>query len=312
MKDSKIILVGDGAVGSSFAYASTILGIGRELGIIDINEKKAEGDAMDLSDVLSFTNPKHIYKADYSDCKDAEIVVITAGIPQKSGESRLDLIEKNLKIFKDMIGQIVDSGFDGIFLVASNPVDILTYATWKYSKFPANRVIGTGTTLDSSRFKKEIANLIGIDPRSVEAFIMGEHGDSEFAVWSHTNVSGMPLYEWVKSHSETDEKELLDTFEKVKNAAYEIIDKKGATFYGIGMALARIVEAIINDQNSVFSTSSYLDGEYGLEDIFIGAPSVIGKNGVKWVLEVPLTDIEDERMKESANTLKEIIKKSNI
>ena len=211
-----------------------------------------------------------------------------------------------------MIGQIVDSGFYGIFLVASNPVDILTYATWKYSKFPANKVIGTGTTLDSSRFKKEIANLIGIDPRSVEAFIMGEHGDSEFAVWSHTNVGGMPLYEWVKSHSETDEKELLDTFEKVKNAAYEIIDKKGATFYGIGMALARIVEAIINDQNSVFSTSSYLDGEYGLEDIFIGAPSVIGKNGVKWVLEVPLTDIEDERMKESAKTLKEIINKSNI
>ena len=312
MRDSKIILVGDGAVGSSFAYASTILGVGRELGIIDINEKKAEGDAMDLSDVLSFTNPKRIYKADYKDCKDAEVVVITAGIPQKSGESRLDLIEKNLKIFKDMIGKIVASGFDGIFLVASNPVDILTYATWKYSKFPANKVIGTGTTLDSSRFKKEIANLIGIDPRSVEAFIMGEHGDSEFAVWSHTNVGGMPLYEWVKTHSETDEKELLDTFDKVKNAAYEIIDKKGATFYGIGMALTRIVEAIINDQNSVFSTSSYLDGEYGLKDIYIGVPSVIGKDGVKWVLEVPLTDIEDERMKESAKTLKEIIKKSNI
>ncbi|MDU2583243.1 MAG: L-lactate dehydrogenase [Anaerococcus hydrogenalis] len=312
MKDSKVILLGDGAVGSSFAYASTILGIGRELGIIDINEKKAEGDAMDLSDVLSFTNPKQIYKADYSDCKDAEVVVITAGIPQKSGESRLDLIEKNLKIFKDMIGQIVDSGFDGIFLVASNPVDILTYATWKYSKFPANKVIGTGTTLDSSRFKKEIANLIGIDPRSVDAFIMGEHGDSEFAVWSHTNVGGMPLYEWVKIHSETDEKELLDTFEKVKNAAYEIIDKKGATFYGIGMALARIVEAIINDQNSVFSTSSYLEGEYGLDDIFIGVPSVIGKDGVKWVLEVPLTDTENERMQESAKTLKEIIDNSNI
>ena len=312
MKDSKVILVGDGAVGSSFAYASIILGIGRELGIIDINEDKAYGDAMDLSDVLSFTNPKNIYKADYSDCKDAEVVVITAGIAQKSGESRLDLIEKNLKIFKDMIDQIVASGFDGIFLVASNPVDVLTYATWKYSKFPANKVIGTGTTLDSSRFKKEIANLIGIDPRSVEAFIMGEHGDSEFAVWSHTNVGGMPLYEWVKSHGETDEKELLDTFEKVKNAAYEIIDKKGATFYGIGMALARIVEAIINDQNSVFSTSSYLDGEYGLKDIFIGAPSVIGKNGVKWVLEVPLTDTENERMKESAKTLREIIDKAGI
>ena len=312
MKDSKVILVGDGAVGSSFAYASTILGIGRELGIIDINEKKAEGDAMDLSDVLSFTNPKKIYKADYKDCKDAEIVVITAGIPQKSGESRLDLIDKNLKIFKDMIGKIVSSGFDGIFLVASNPVDILTYATWKYSKFPANKVIGTGTTLDSSRFKKEIASLIGIDPRSVDAFIMGEHGDSEFAVWSHTNVGGLPLYEWVKSHSQTDEEALLNSFYKVKNAAYEIIDKKGATFYGIGMALARIVESIINDSNSVFSTSSYLDGEYGLKDIFIGVPSVIGKDGVTWVIEVPLTDTEDERMQESASTLKDIIKKSNI
>lgn len=312
MKDSKVILVGDGAVGSSFAYASTILGIGRELGIIDINEKKAEGDAMDLSDVLSFTNPKKIYKADYKDCKDAEIVVITAGIPQKSGESRLDLIDKNLKIFKDMVEKIVSSGFDGIFLIASNPVDILTYATWKYSGFPANKVIGTGTTLDSSRFKKEIASLIGIDPRSVDAFIMGEHGDSEFAVWSHTNVGGLPLYEWVKSHSQTDEKALLNSFYKVKNAAYEIIDKKGATFYGIGMALARIVEAIINDTNSVYSTSSYLDGEYGLSDIFIGVPSVIGKDGVKWVIEVPLTDTEDERMQESASTLKDIIKKSNI
>lgn len=312
MKDSKVILVGDGSVGSSFAYASTILGIGRELGIIDINEKKAEGDAMDLSDVLSFTNPKKIYKADYKDCKDAEIVVITAGIPQKSGESRLDLIDKNLKIFKDMVEKIVSSGFDGIFLIASNPVDILTYATWKYSGFPANKVIGTGTTLDSSRFKKEIASLIGIDPRSVDAFIMGEHGDSEFAVWSHTNVGGLPLYEWVKSHSQTDEKALLNSFYKVKNAAYEIIDKKGATFYGIGMALARIVEAIINDTNSVYSTSSYLDGEYGLSDIFIGVPSVIGKDGVKWVIEVPLTDTEDERMQESASTLKDIIKKSNI
>lgn len=310
MKDSKIILVGDGAVGSSFAYASTILGIGREIGIIDINEDKAYGDAMDLSDVLSFTKPKTIYKADYSDCSDAEVVVITAGIPQKDGESRLDLVDKNLKIFKDMIKKIVDSGFDGIFLVASNPVDILTYATWKYSSFPANKVIGTGTTLDSSRFKKEIASLIGIDPRSVDAYILGEHGDSEFAVWSHTNIGGLPIYEWVKSHSKVDELALLETFEKTKNAAYEIIKRKGATFYGIGMALARIVESIINDENRVFSTSSYLDGEYGLKDIFIGVPTVIGKDGVKWVIEIPLTDTEKERMDSSYKTLKEIIDRS--
>lgn len=310
MKDSKIILIGDGAVGSSFAYASTILGIGREIGIIDINEDKAYGDAMDLSDVLSFTKPKSIYKADYSDCHDAEVVVITAGIPQKDGESRLDLVDKNLKIFKDMVGKIVDSGFDGIFLIASNPVDILTYATWKYSGFPANKVIGTGTTLDSSRFKKEIASLIGIDPRSVDAYILGEHGDSEFAVWSHTNIGGLPLYEWVSANSKVDELALLETFENTKNAAYEIIKRKGATFYGIGMALARIVESIINDENRVFSTSSYLDGEYGLKDIFIGVPTVIGKDGVKWVIEIPLTDTEKERMESSYATLKNIIDKS--
>ena len=310
MKDSKIILIGDGAVGSSFAYASTVLGIGRELGIIDINEAKAEGDAMDLSDVLSFTKPKDIYKAEYEDCKDAEVVVITAGIPQKDGETRLDLVGKNLAIFKDMVRKVVDSGFDGIFLVASNPVDILTYATWKFSGFPASKVIGTGTTLDSSRFKKEIASLIGIDPRSVDAYIMGEHGDSEFAVWSHTNIGGLPIYEWVRSNSRVDELALLNTFEKTKNAAYEIIKKKGATFYGIGMALARIVESIINDENAVFSTSSYLDGEYGLKDIYIGVPTVVGKDGAKWVIEVPLTDTENERMQESAKTLKDILNKS--
>ena len=312
MKDSKIILIGTGAVGSSFAYASTLLGVGRELGIIDINEDKVEGEVMDLTDAISFTKPKNIYKADYSDCKDAEVVVITAGAAQKEGETRLDLVDKNLAIFKDMIGKVVKSGFDGIFLIASNPVDILTYATWKYSGFPASKVIGTGTTLDSSRFKKEIAGLIGIDPRSVDAFIMGEHGDTEFPVWSHTNIGGLPIYEWVKNQSELDEKALLDTFEKSKNAAYEIIKKKGATFYGIGMALTALVRAIIDDENSVYSTSSYLKGEYGLDDIYLGVPTIIGKDGAKWVIEVPLTDIEKENMDKSAKTLKDIIDKSQI
>ena len=312
MKDSKIILIGTGAVGSSFAYASTLLGVGRELGIIDINEDKVEGEVMDLTDAISFTKPKNIYKADYSDCKDAEVVVITAGAAQKEGETRLDLVDKNLAIFKDMIGKVVASGFDGIFLVASNPVDILTYATWKYSGFPASKVIGTGTTLDSSRFKKEIAGLIGIDPRSVDAFILGEHGDTEFPVWSHTNIGGLPIYEWVKNQSELDEKALLDTFEKSKNAAYEIIKKKGATFYGIGMALTALVRAIIDDENSVYSTSSYLKGEYGLDDIYLGVPTIIGKDGAKWVIEVPLTDIEKENMDKSAQTLKDIIDKSQI
>lgn len=311
MKDNKVILVGDGAVGSSFAYACTILGIGREFGIIDINENKAQGDAMDLADVLSFSTPKDIYKASYKDCKDAKVVVITAGAAQKPGETRLDLVDKNLNIFKDMIGQIVDSGFDGVFLVASNPVDILTYATWKFSGFPASKVIGSGTTLDSSRLKKEIANLVGVDPRSVEAYILGEHGDTEFPVWSHTNIGGLPLYEWVKNN-DTDELALLEAFDKVKNAGYEIIDKKGATFYGIGMALAKLTQAILNDENSIYPVSVYMDGEYGLNDLYISSPAVINKEGIKWVIEVPLTDTENERMQESAKVLKEIIDKSVI
>lgn len=313
MYKNKVILVGDGAVGSSFAYASTILGIGRELGIIDINEKKAEGDAIDLSDALSFSNPKDIYKANYSDCKDASVVVITAGSPQKPGETRLDLVDKNLKIFKGMIESIVKSGFNGVFVVASNPVDILTYATWKYSGFPAGKVIGSGTALDSSRFKKEISNLVGVDPRSVNAYILGEHGDTEFPVWSHTNIGGLPLYEWVKTFGDDlDEVELLKTFDRVKNTAYEIIDKKGATFYGIGMALAKLVQAILNDENSIYPVSAYLDGEYGLHDIFIGTPAIINKNGIKWVIEVPLTDTENERMQESARLLKEVLNNSRL
>lgn len=303
---SKIIVVGDGAVGSSYAFACTLLGIGREIGIIDLNRDKAEGDAMDLSDALSFTAPKNIYSATYEDCKDASIVVITAGAAQKPGETRLQLVDKNLKIFKDIVGQIVGSGFNGIFMVASNPVDIMTYATWKYSGFNANRVIGTGTILDSSRFRKEISEIAKVDPRSVQAYIMGEHGDSEFPVWSHANIGGLPISEWVKSNN-LDEKVLLESFENVRDAAYEIIDRKGATFYGIAAAMARLTEAILNDENSIYSISAYLRGEFGYEDVYIGVPAIINSNGIKRVLEIPLTDTEMERMDYSVKTIKNII-----
>lgn len=306
---NKIILVGDGAVGSSYAFALTLLGVGRELGIIDVNKNKAEGDAMDLSDALSFTAPKDIYAANYDDCKDADIVAITAGLPQKPGETRLDLVEKNLKILKEIVTSVVSSGFNGIFVVASNPVDILTYATWKYSGFNANRVIGTGTMLDSSRLRKEIAELSKVDPRSVHAYIMGEHGDSEFAVWSHANIGGLPIHEWVK-HNKVNESSLLSSFNKVRDAAYEIIDKKGATFYGIAAAMANLTKAILNNENSIYSVSAYLRGEYGHEDIYVGVPAIVNANGVKTVLEIPLTDNEQERMDESVQILKDIIDKS--
>lgn len=312
MKDSKVILIGDGAVGSSFAYSSSLLGIGRELGIIDINEERVEGDVLDLTDALSFTYPKKVYKAEYADCKDAEVVVITAGIPQKPGETRLQLVDKNLVIFKDMIGKVVASGFDGIFVVASNPVDITTYATMKYSGFPANKVIGSGTTLDTSRFKKQIGDLLDVDYRSVHAYIMGEHGDTEFPVWSNANVGGLSIEEWKSTHPNISQESLDAAFDKTVNAAYEIINKKGATFYGIGTALSSIVRAILNDENTVFLTSSYLNGEFGLKDIHIGVPTVIGKSGVAHIIEVPLSDKEQEQLEHSARTLREIIDNSNL
>lgn len=309
MKKDKIILIGDGAVGSSYAFALTLQGVGREIGIIDLNKEKAEGDAMDLSDALAFTAPKNIYSADYEDCADAKIVAITAGVPQKPGETRLQLVDKNLKVFKSIIESVIASGFDGIFLIASNPVDILAYATLKYSGFPKNRVIGTGTVLDSSRFRKEIAELTNVDARSVHAYIMGEHGDTEFPVWSHANIGGLPINEWLQQN-EVDEVVLLNSFNKVRDAAYEIINRKGATFYGIAAAMSRITKAILNDENSIFPVSSYLDGEYGYSDVYVGAPSIINANGVEKVLEIPLVDTEKERMDISIKTLKDIIEKS--
>lgn len=199
------------------------------------------------------------------------------------------------------------SGFDGIFLVASNPVDILTYATWKFSGLPANRVIGSGTSLDSARFRQSIAALVGVDTRNVHAYILGEHGDTEFPVWSHANVGGLQIYEWVKQTSAVDEKALVDVFFKVRDAAYEIIEKKGATFYGIAVALARITKAILNDENAIMPLSVYLDGEYNHKDIFIGVPAVINRSGIRNIIEIPLSDAEQEKMDLSATTLKKVL-----
>lgn len=307
----KIILIGDGAVGSSYAFALVTQNIGRELGIIDMNVAKTEGDAIDLSDALAFTSPKHIYAATYADCKDADLIVLTAGAAQKPGETRLDLISKNLKIFKSIIDQVMATGFDGIFLVATNPVDILTYATWKFSGLPASRVIGSGTSLDSARFRQEIARKVNVDARNVHAYILGEHGDTEFPVWSHANIGGLQLYEWIKQNDETvDEDELLEVFYSVRDAAYRIIEKKGATFYGIAVSLARITKAIFNDENAILPLSVYLDGEYGQHDVFIGVPAVINRDGIRKAIEIPLTDVEKGNLQHSSDTLRKVIKDS--
>lgn len=303
----KIIVVGNGAVGSSYTFALVTQNIAQEIGIIDIDTDKAEGDAIDLSHALAFTSPKKIYAATYADCHNADIVVITAGAAQKPGETRLDLVNKNLRIFKSIVEDVVASGFDGIFLVASNPVDILTYATWKFSGFPEHKVIGSGTSLDSARFRQTIAELIGVDARNVHGYILGEHGDTEFPVWSHANIAGLQIYEWVKDHPEIDEEELVNIFFKVRDAAYTIIEKKGATFYGIAVSLARITKAILNDENAVLPLSVYLDGHYGLNDIFIGAPAIINRQGIQSIIEIPLSDAEKEKYQQSADQLKDVM-----
>lgn len=313
-QQQKIILIGDGAVGSSYAYALINQNIGQELGIIDVNTEKAEGDVMDLTSALAFTAPKKIYVADYADCHDADLVVYTAGASQKPGETRLDLTEKNLRITKSVVEQVMASGFDGIFLVATNPVDILTYAVYKLSGLPSNQVIGTGTSLDSARFRQAVANLLDVDVRNVHGYIIGEHGDTEFPVWSHANVAGLQINEWLNNNPDTDEQALVEIFFSVRDAAYEIIKRKGATFYGIGVSLARITRAILSNENAVLPLSVYLEGEYGENDIYIGSPAIVNRKGIEKIVEIPLNDSEKEKMRHSTDTirnhLKEVLEKN--
>ena len=303
----KVILVGDGAVGSSYAFALVNQGIAQELGIIEIPQffNKAVGDAEDLSHALAFTSPKKIYAAKYEDCADADLVVITAGAPQKPGETRLDLVDKNLAINKSIVTEIVKSGFNGVFLVAANPVDILTYATWKFSGFPKNKVIGSGTSLDTARLRVALAKKLDVDPRDVSAFIMGEHGDSEFAAYSTATVGGKPVVDMAKEAGVSFD-DLLEIEDKTRNKAYDIINLKGATFYGVATALMRISKAILRDENAVLPIGASLEGEYGLNDIFIGTPAVINGQGLAQVIEVPLDDREKDLMAKSAETLRQI------
>ena len=303
----KVVLVGDGAVGSSYAFAMAQQGIAEEFAIVDIIKERTEGDAMDLEDATAFTAPKNIYSADYDTCKDADLVVITAGAPQKPGETRLQLVDKNLKIIKSVVEPIVKSGFDGIFLVAANPVDILTYAVQKLSGFPKSKVVGSGTSLDSARLRVALGKKLHVDPRDVIANIMGEHGDSEFAAYSSATVGGKPLLDIAKDEG-ISEDELLKIEDEVRNKAYEIINRKGATFYGVATALMRISKAILRDENSVLPIGAPMNGEYGLNDLYIGTPAVVNASGVAKVIEVPLNDREKKAMADSAKQLEEVAK----
>ncbi|MBJ7966315.1 MULTISPECIES: L-lactate dehydrogenase [Bacillus] len=303
---NRVVLIGTGAVGCSYAYCMINQGLAEEFVLVDVNEARAEGEAMDLSHAIPFSpSPTKVWKGSCEDCKDAQIVVITAGLPQRPGETRLDLVEKNTKIFKEIIRNVMSSGFDGIFLIATNPVDILTYVTWKESGLPKERVIGSGTTLDSARFRYMLGEYFEIDPHNVHAYIIGEHGDTELPVWSHVSVGVQKLQTILENKSQYNQSDLDEIFVRSRDAAYHIIERKGATCYGIGMSLLRITKAILHNENSVLTVSAYLENEYGHNDVYIGVPAVINREGIREIIEIELNAEEKFNFNHSVHTLKD-------
>ena len=294
MNKQKCAIIGCGFVGATIAFALTQKSLFSELVLIDSNHAKAEGEAMDLSHGLPFAHPMKVYAGDYKDIADCYLIIITAGTAQRPNETRLDMVHKNVEIFKSIIPNITKYNNSAILLVVSNPVDILTYCTIKLSGFPAGRVLGSGTVLDTARLKYHLGQQLCVDSRSIHAFIIGEHGDSELAVWSSANVSGIDLEDFHGLCSSCREVSFNQTYENVRDSAYEVIERKGATYYGIAMAVTKIVLAIIRDEHSVLPVSGYVDGHYGLSDLCIGVPSIVGSNGIEKVLDIPLNEEENE------------------
>lgn len=303
---NKVVLIGAGDVGVAYAYALVNQGIVDHLAIIDIDERKTEGNVMDLNHgVVWAPSRTKVTRGTYADCEDAALVVLCAGAAQKPGETRLQLVDKNMRIFKSIVDEVMASGFDGIFLVATNPVDILSYATWKFSGLPAHRVIGSGTVLDTARFRYMLGEYFDVSPMSVHAYIVGEHGDSELPVLSSANIAGVGLRSKLERNPELHD-ELEEIFIRTRDAAYEIIDAKGSTSYGIGMGLARITRAIFQNQEVALPVSALLRGEYGHEDMYIGTPAIVNRKGIRRVVELELDDYESEQFDKSVATLREI------
>lgn len=301
----KVAVIGTGFVGMSFAYAAAFEGICDELVLIDVNEEKALGEAMDLNHGLAFCKANMlIYAGDYPDCKDADVVVICAGAAQKPGESRIALLQKNKVIFETIIDSLKEAGFQGIFLVATNPVDILTRLTKELSGFPENKVIGSGTTLDTARLRYLLGAHFNVDPKNVHAYVIGEHGDSELVPWSQAFIGTKPILEIVKEYPQKfNEEELCNMAVDVKEAAYKIIAAKKASYYGIGLSLLRIVKAILGDENSILTVSTSLSSAYEQTEVFAGVPCVLGRNGVQGILKLQLTEKETEAFWHSVEKL---------
>lgn len=304
----KIVMVGAGFVGSTIAYTAVVSGIASEIVFVDVNRDKAEGEAMDMSHGLAYVKQVDIRAGEYSDCKDADIVVITAGINRKPGQSRLDLAKINVKIVQDVIVNVAKYTSDAIILVVSNPVDVLTYFAQKISGLPRYQVIGTGTTLDTARFKYLIGKNCEVNIRNVHAYIIGEHGDSEVPLWSTANIAGKPLEEFLADSGKDNAVEKSKLMEDVRDAGAEIIKKKGATYYGIGLAATNILSAVLGNENSVLTVSSVLDGEYGIKDVALSLPSVVNIKGIDRIFNINISEDEQLMLNESAAKLKEIIR----
>ena len=304
----KCAIIGCGNVGATIAYTYTLSGLFSEIVLVDIDQKRAQGEAMDLSHGLPFISPVTVIAGEYKDLSDAALIVITAGACQKEGQSRLELTQANMKVFSSIIPQITRYTTDAILLIVSNPVDVLTYFTLKISGYPPHRVIGSGTVLDTARLKHLMGEYLGVDSRNVHTFIIGEHGDSELPVWTGANISGVNLTDYFEATGTCRGLECLDgMFENARDAAYKIIQAKGATYYAIAQAVLRITESIVRDEKSVLPVSTYLEGHYGIYDVCLGVPAVVGAEGVCRVLDLPLSEKERQALHLSAQTLKQEI-----
>jgi L-lactate dehydrogenase len=305
----RVAIVGVGNVGATFAYALLLSGLASEIVLIDANRAKAEGEAMDLNHTVPFTHPTRIWAGDYPDCSGTLVTVLAAGASQKPGETRLDLIKKNAAIWRTIIPEVVKHNSAGILLIATNPVDVLTYAAWKLSGLPAQRVIGSGTVLDTSRFRYLLSQHFGVDARSIHAYIIGEHGDSEVPVWSLANIAGMRLPEFCQAQNlPYDPHAMEEIFVQTRDAAYRIIERKGATYYAVAAGLMRITQAIVRNQSTVLSASSLISDYYGIEDVCFSLPTVIDRGGVEKVLRLQLSPEEIEKLRHSADVLKATIR----
>jgi L-lactate dehydrogenase len=307
-RPTRVAVVGTGAVGSTFAYALLLSGLASEIVLVDVNRSKAEGEAMDLNHAVPFTHPTRIWAGGYADCAGATVTVLAAGVPQRPGQTRLQCLQANAQVWREIVPQIAVNNRRGILLVATNPVDVLTYTAWKISGLPAARVLGSGTILDTARFRFLLSQHFGVDARSVHAFIIGEHGDSEVAAWSLANIAGMRLPEYCRANGLPYENQVMERiFESTRDAAYRIIERKGATYYAVAAGLLRITQSILRHQNTVLSVSSLINDYYGISDVCFSLPTVINQEGVQKVLRLELDNSEISKLRHSAGILRQTL-----